>query len=77
MARMCEIAFGQLSMMLGDKPRKAKVFVQPKSKFGYMHLTLCVINIAEDGDKLVPISSGYLLLEEGEMGSDRCLLSSS
>lgn len=56
MARMCEIAFGQLSMMLGDKPRKAKVFVQPKSKLGYIHLTLCAINISEDGDKLVPIS---------------------
>lgn len=63
-------------MMLGNKPRKTKIFVQPKSKFGYTHLTLCVINVAEDGDEFVPISSGYLLLEEGEMGSNCCLLSS-
>lgn len=32
-----------------------------------------MVNIAaEGGDKFVPISSGYLLLEEGEMGSDCC-----
>lgn len=40
-ARMYEITFGQLSVMLGNKLRKTKVFVQPKSKFGYTHLTLC------------------------------------
>lgn len=72
MSRMCEIAFGQLSEMAGDKPRNTKGFFQ----LGYTHLILCVINIAEDGDKFVPIS-GRLLLGEGEMGSDCRLLSSS
>lgn len=68
---MCEVAFGQLSAMAGDKPRNTKGFFQLEST----HLTLCVINVAEDGDKFSPIS-GYLLLGEGEMGSDCHLLSS-
>lgn len=31
-----------------------------------------MINVAEDGHKFVPVPSGCLLLEEGEMGSACC-----
>lgn len=50
--------------MLGDKGSK---------KFGHTHLTVCEMNISEDGDRFVPISADYFLLEESEMGSD-CFL---
>lgn len=62
--RMWGIAFGQLLVMLGDKGSK---------KFGHTHLTVCEMNISEDGDRFVPISADYFLLEESEMGSD-CFL---
>lgn len=66
--RMCGIAFGQLLVMLGDKGSK---------KFGYTHLAFCEMNIPEDGDRFVLISSGYFLLEEGEMGEGCFLWGSS
>lgn len=61
---MWGIAFGQLLVMHGDKGSQ---------KFGYTHLTVCEMNIPGDGDRFVLISSGYFLLEEGEVGSD-CFL---
>lgn len=81
MAKICEMAFAQLSVMLGRKPSKTKIdffffFLVKKRFWVYLLGSLC-FNVIEDGDEFVPISSGCLLLEEGEMGSDCCLLASS
>lgn len=41
MARMCKTAFAQLLVMLSSEAGKTRIFFfQPKSNFGYTHLTL-------------------------------------
>lgn len=76
MARMCKTAFAQLSVMLSSEAGKTRIFFSAKKQF-WLHPLNSVISTAEDEDEFVPISSGCLLLEEGELGSDCCLLASS